>query len=326
MHDMMGHLLGDPEKSDADRVRDCEQAVATVMQLGRVRDATTCMLRLATILHNIGDRRRSRKAREKTLLLSRQVPDTRMQGLAMHSMAMSMSHDGEFEEAIQMSNAGMELVACSSTERGWRWMMQYHAMLLCDANRMEEAENMFEESRLWALGNAQPHDLTHAYEGLAVVMLLRGRPKEALAHAQTGLRSEHVQDDHIMLADLRMQAGLALQQLGRLTEAGAEYAQIQLSELHGHQRMMLLGRKLLLAMELGNDEQIPLRQALEDALTGPDFPGIEGLALLLQALKQPGEPLRDIALNRSQPRAPAWIRMLAIAAVQRFLEEGGREG
>ncbi len=229
LHDMMGHLLGDPGKSDTDRVLDCEQAVATVMQMGRVRDATSCMLRLSTILHNIGDRRRSRKAREKTLALSRQVPDTRMQGLAMHSMAMSMSHDGEFEEAIQMSTAGMELVACASTERGWRWMMQYHAMLLCDAGRMEDAENMFEESRLWALGNVQPHDLTHAYEGLAVVMLLRSRPKEALSYAQIGLASDHVREDHIMLADLRMQAGLALHQLGRLTESGAEYAQIQLS-------------------------------------------------------------------------------------------------
>jgi tetratricopeptide (TPR) repeat protein/DNA-binding winged helix-turn-helix (wHTH) protein len=326
LQDVMGHLLGDPGKSDKDRVRDCEQAVAMVMNMGRIRDATVCMLRLSTILHNIGDRRRSRKAREKTLALSRLVPDTRMQGLAMHSMAMSMSHDGEFEEAIQMSQTGMELVACASTERGWRWMMQYHAMLLCDAGRMEEAENTFEESRLWALGNVQPHDLTHAYEGLAVVMLLQQRPREALAYAQTGLQSDHVRDDHIMLADLRMQAGLALHQLGSPTEAWEEYAKIQLSELHGHQRMMLLGRRLLAAMELGTPEQVSLRQALEEALTGPDFPGIEGMTLLLTALKQPGDLLRDIALNRSSPRAPAWVRMLAITAVQRFLEGGGREG
>ncbi len=89
--------------------------------------------------------------------------------------------------------------------------------------------------------------------------------------------------------------------------------------------MMLLGRKLLLATELGSPDQATLRRELEEALTGPDFPGIEGLSLLLTALKQPGALLRDIALNRSSPRAPAWVRMLAITAVQRLLEERSGE-
>jgi tetratricopeptide (TPR) repeat protein len=317
----MEHLTAFPGSTEEQRVADCERALAQMQKQGQLLAAVHVLMRLVTILHNIGEQAKCRRYREQLVEVVEQLPNARLLGLAYHHFALSLSQDGEYDRAIELNERCWKLIAQTSNEHNWRWILQYNAMVFCNANRLSEAEALFEQVRIWALGRDRYHDLAHSCEGLAVVAMLKGQPAAALQLARQGPGySEHV-SDHILADDIHLQAGLALHWLGRLKEAEAEYQQVGMEELHGEQRAIFLGRKWLLAREQQKLEEAARYQSwLKEMLEGRSFSGSEGLKCWMMGLEQEKPDFSAILQNVAT--SPAWVRQLALAAHYRNAATG----